>query len=105
MSNLKQPCVSCGRAVKDNQQYPWAGHKKDCKLVNQWIEQYNADKTVVEVTHCEECPLAYGAFCNHPNNKKDYHIWENSDGTENNEEQQSPDWCPLRIKPTLIKLK
>ena len=32
----KKPCISCGAAVPERQDFPYPGHKRGCALVLKW---------------------------------------------------------------------
>jgi len=61
------------------------------------IEQYSASKTVVEINGCNDCPFVCDDYCVHPGDVPRMIMYSYV--------SPSPNWCPLRIKPALIKLK
>jgi len=62
------PCVSCGAMVPQFQKAPYAGHKEDCKLVDEWtLSPCASCKNLVDKLkkapypgHKEDCAVVNG---------------------------------------------
>ena len=46
MAEKLDKCVSCGAKVPEKQDYPFPGHKADCKLVNGWKKDHEKNESV-----------------------------------------------------------
>jgi len=61
----KQSCLSCGNMVEDNQKPPYLGHRKECKLVSQWLALDNewthleGKKPKVTIVECSDWQALY----------------------------------------------